>query len=109
MRTATHARAPNQITINNALKTIDALISCRTLQVSRARERTSGFHLLPNVKDEPRAPAGEPLSSNDKARSSALGPSEIAAPVSALALAAGWALSSFAGHSFEFALNVLEQ
>ena len=49
---------------------------------------------MPNVKDEPRAPAGEPLSSNEKARSSALGLCEIAALVSALALAAGSALSS---------------
>jgi hypothetical protein len=50
---------------------------------------------LPNVKDEPRALAGEPFSSNEKARSSEGRPFEIAAPLSALALATGSALSSF--------------
>jgi hypothetical protein len=50
--------------------------------------------LLPNVKAEPRAVRHEPFSSTDRAGASARGLAEIAARSRALALTAGWALSS---------------
>src|SRR4051812_4001914 len=52
--------------------------------------------LLPNVTDEPRAGAHKRLSLSENAASRGLGPSKIAAPLSALALATGSALSGFA-------------
>src|SRR4051812_21247557 len=50
---------------------------------------------LPNVKGEPRAAAHKRLSSSENAGSSGSPMCETAGPVSALALAAGWAFLSF--------------
>src|SRR5204863_125777 len=69
----------------------DFVAPCTPLQKLLLTEILQVHSFLPNVKDEPRASTGEPFSSNDKARANVGRPCEIASPVSALALATGWA------------------